>query len=83
MYLRFSWPCLIGVGKEDCGGGLGDVGKIRRTDKLLKYGAEVVDVRRINMEGGRVSNVVKTTIGKEEGRRDSGVDVWRCEFRGN
>ena len=62
---------------------MGDVGKIMRTDKLLKYGAEVVDVRRINMEGGRVSNVVKTTIGKEKGRRDSGVDVWRCEFRGN
>ena len=35
------------------------------------------------MEGGRVSNVVKTTIGKEKGRGHSGVDVWRCEFGGN
>ena len=35
------------------------------------------------MEGGRVSNVVKTTIGKEKERGDSGVDVWRCEFGGN
>ena len=44
MYLGFSWPCLISVGEEDCGGGLGDVGKIMRTNKLLKNNAGVVDV---------------------------------------
>ena len=83
MYLRFFWPCLISVRDEDGSGRVGDVGEIRRADKSLEYGAEVVDVRRINVEGGRVSNVVETTIGKEKERRDGGVDVWRCEFRGN
>ena len=62
---------------------MGDVGEIRRADKSLEYGAEVVDVRRINVDGGRVSNVIKTTTGKDKGRGDSGVDVWRCDFGGN
>ena len=44
VYLGFSRPCLISVGKENCSGGLGDVGKIMRADKLLKYGSDVVDV---------------------------------------
>ena len=49
MYLGFSRPCLISVGEEDCGGGLGYVGKIVRADELLKTSTEVVDVGRVDV----------------------------------
>ena len=65
MYLRFSWPCLIGVGEENCGGGLGDVRKIMRAYKLLKYSAEVVDVCWINVEGSGVGDRTESSIVEE------------------
>ena len=63
MYLGFSWPCLISVGEEDCGGGLGDVGKIMRADELLKNSIEVVDVGRVDVEGCWMRNVIEISIG--------------------
>ena len=83
VYLGFSRPCLISVGEEDCGGGLGDVGKIMIADELLRNSTEVVDVGRVDVEGGGVSNVVETTVSKEKKRRKGNVDVWRCEFGGS
>ena len=44
MYLRFSWPCLVGVRDEDGGGRVGDVGEIRRADESLENDTEVVNV---------------------------------------
>ena len=58
MYLRFSRPCLVSVREKDSGGGLGDVGEIMRADELLKDSAEVVNVTRVDVEGGGMRDVV-------------------------
>ena len=66
MYLRFFWPGLVGVGDEDGGGRVGDVGEIRRTDKSLEDDAEVVNVCGIDVKGSGVCDGVKTPIEEED-----------------
>ena len=56
MYLRFFGPSLVGIGDENGGGGFGDVGKIRRTYKALKYSTKAVDVHWINVKRGGVDD---------------------------
>ena len=53
-----------------------------RTDELLKDSAEVVDVGRVDVEGGGMRDVIEIPIGEEEKRRKGGVDVWGCGLRG-
>ena len=51
-----------------------------RTDELLKDGAEVVDVGRVDVEGGGMRDVVEIPIGEEKKGRKGGVDVWGRGF---
>ena len=83
MYLGFSRPCLVSVREKDSGGGLGDVGEIMRADELLKDSAEVVNVSRVDVEGGGMRDVVEMTIGEEKEGREGGVNVWGCGFGGS
>ena len=54
-----------------------------RTDELLKNSTEVVDVGRVDVEGGGMRDIVEMTIGKEKKGREGGVDVWGCGFGGS
>ena len=53
-----------------------------RTDELLKDSAEVVDVGRVDVEGGGMRDVIEIPIGEEEKGTEGGVDVWGCGLRG-
>ena len=57
---------MVSVGNKDGGGGVGDVGEIRRADKALEDGAEVVNVCRVDGKRSRVCDGAEPPVGKED-----------------
>ena len=53
-----------------------------RTNELLKDGTKVVNVGRIDVEGGGMRDVVEISIGEEKKVGEGGVDVWGRGFGG-